>query len=414
MDKTVLKTIIFDQQKYLFEENHINRLTNDVNKDNEIVVISGVRRCGKSTLIHEIRSHLKNGNYYLNFDDERLIHFKVEDFQLLYELFIELFGEQQIFYFDEIQNIDGWERFIRRLYDLSIKVFVTGSNASMLSKELGTHLTGRYYQYELYPFSFTEFLAFKKVTLTEETIYSTQGKARIKSLFNEYFNYGGFPAYLQNKNKQYLKSLYESIIYRDVMVRHGLTNEKEILELLYYLASNVSRLASYNNLAKIIGVSNATTIKNYLEYLQNTYLLFVVNKFDFSVKKQIQNPKKIYFIDLALVRELGFYTSEDNGRLLENLVFLELKRNAKEVYYHKQKHECDFLIKEKNKIINAIQVCWSFSDPKTREREINGLMDAMDTYQLDKGLILTESEEEDFIKENHSIEVKPVWRWLIE
>ena len=198
------------------------------------------------------------------------------------------------------------------------------------------------------------------------------------------------------------------------MVRHGLTNEKEILELLYHLASNMSRLASYNNLAKIIGVSNATTIKNYLEYLQNTYLLFVVNKFDFSVKKQIQNPKKIYFIDLALVRELGFYTSEDNGRLLENLVFLELKRNAKEVYYHKQKHECDFLIKEKNKIINAIQVCWSFSDPKTREREINGLMDAMDTYQLDKGLILTESEEEDFIKENHSIEVKPVWRWLIE
>lgn len=415
MDRNTIISVILDQREAIKKTKYISRLAEyPIPDDNEIVVISGIRRCGKSVLLQEIRAGNKEKNYFLNFDDERLIQFTVDDFQPLLEIFFELFGNQSTFYFDEIQNIKGWERFARRLYDQGNKIYITGSNASMLSKELGTHLTGRFYQVELYPFSFKEFLALKKVEYNSKGLFTTTDKALLKNKFNEYFKKGGFPAYLQNSNKQYLKSLYESILYRDVMVRNNLTKEREILELVYYLASNVSKLVTYNSLKNVAGVQNATTIKKYLEYLQNTYLIFLINKYDFSLKKQIQNPKKVYLIDNAVSHELGFHTSEDNGRLLENLVFIELKRRCKEISYHKQKYECDFLIREKNKITQAIQVSWSIYEVKTRGREIRGLQEAMDLYNLKSGLILTENEEETITFDKQVIQVKPVWRWLLE
>lgn len=413
MDKESLKRIIFDQHNIQFKPTDIKRFS-ELHEDNQVVVLSGVRRCGKSTFLLELRQKLKESDYYLNFDDDRLVNFTIYDFQLLYETFIELYGEQKTFYFDEIQNIKGWERFVRRLHDYGNKIYITGSNASMLSRELGTHLTGRYYQNELFPFSFKEFLQIRKHKYNKQIIYKTKGKSELKAMFNEYFLKGGFPEYLQSGNKQYLTSLYENILYRDVMVRNGLTNEKELLELVHFIASNISKLISYNSLTKVIGVKNATTVKNYLSYLQNTYLLFLINKYDVSVKKQIQNPKKVYFIDVGLVRELGFYYNEDNGRLLENIVFIELKRRAKEIYYHNRKKECDFVIKEKNKIVEAIQVSWSIYNDETRKREIEGLIDALKTYNLNKGLILTESDEEQLVVENYNIEIKPVWKWLLQ
>jgi len=412
ISKKEISQIIADQQMLGFKPGDLQRLSSGFS-DSEVAVISGVRRCGKSTLLHEIRSKNTEKDYYFNFDDERLVNFKLDDFQLLYEVFIELFGKQSTFYFDEIQNVSGWERFVRRLHDYKNKVYITGSNASMLSRELGTHLTGRYYQQELFPFSFKEFLAFHKRAIPQKSFFNTEDKVQLHSDFASYFIKGGFPAYLQSGNSQYLKSLYESILYRDVMVRNGLTNEKEILELVHYLASNTSKLFSYNSLTKVIGVKNATTVKSYLSFLENTYLLFLVNKYDFSVKKQIQNPKKIYFIDLGLVRELGFHHSEDKGRLLENMVFIELKRRGKEVYYHSQKHECDFVIKEKNRIVEAIQVSWSVYNPSTREREIEGLLEALTCYKLREGLILTDDEEDAFTIKDFTIKVMPTWKWLL-
>lgn len=412
ISKNEISQIIADQQTLAFQPGDLPRLGSGFS-DNEITVISGVRRCGKSTLLHEIRSKNTEKDYYFNFDDERLINFKVDDFQLLYEVFIELFGKQTTFYFDEIQNVAGWERFVRRLYDYKNKVYVTGSNASMLSRELGTHLTGRYFQRELFPFSFTEYLKFRGRAIPQKPFFSTEEKVQLHSDFLIYFRKGGFPAYLQTGNSQYLKSLYESILYRDVMVRNDLTNEKEILELVYYLACNTSKLFSYNSLTKVIGVKNATTVKNYLGFLENTYLLFLVNKYDLSVKKQIHNPKKIYYIDLGIVRELGFHHSEDNGRLLENLVFIELKRRGREVYYHSQKHECDFVIKEKNQIVEAIQVSWSVYNQPTREREINGLVEALTNYKLKEGLILTDDEEDEITVNDYKIKVMPTWKWLL-
>ena len=413
MERQILKEVLLDQRALSLKPDDVLRYQ-PIAEDSEVVVLSGVRRCGKSTLLHEIRSTQNESDYFFNFDDERVLKFTVNDFQILTELFIELFGTQNTYYFDEIQNIEGWERYIRRLRDYGSKVFITGSNASMLSRELGTHLTGRYVRKELFPFSFKEFLRFKGVDHPETGLLSTNEKSLIKGQFNVYFESGGFPAYLKSGNKEYLKSLYESILYRDVMVRNNLTNEKELLELVYYFSSNVGKLMSYNSLAKVVGVKNASTISNYIAFLQDSYLIFMVNKYDVSLKKQMQNAKKGYLIDLGLLRTLAFHHTEDNGRLLENLVFLELKRRGKEIYYHNQKRECDFVIKEKTKIVEAIQVSWSIEDEFTYKREMAGLLDAVNTNGLKEGLILTETMDREIEVEGVRVRVKPVWKWMLE
>jgi len=414
MDKSILQSVIADQQKLEWHDNFLHRETPPYfSTSGEVTVISGIRRCGKSTLLQQIRKDADEKDYYLNFDDDRLIHFKVEHFQMLLELFIELYGNQHTFYFDEIQNVEGWERFVRRLHDYGNKVYITGSNASMLSRELGTHLTGRYISYELFPFSFKEYLKFNMVEITAQSFFNTEQKALIQKHFNTYFQKGGFPGYLQNNEMSYLKSLYESVLYRDIMVRNNLTNERELLELVFYLSSNVAKLTSYNALTKITGVANASTIKNYLDFLQNSYLTFITNKFDYSLKKQINNPKKIYFIDNAIVKMLGFSFSDNSGRMLENIVFLELRRRGYNLYYHKLKTECDFLVRKGSNITEAIQVTWSMPDLATRRREIAGIREAMEVYNLDSGLIITYGEEGIIAESGKTIEIKPAWKWFL-
>lgn len=414
MDRNILKIVINDQQEIRFRKEHVSRMRYvKMYNDKEIVVISGVRRCGKSTFLGELRASLPEKHFYLNFDDDRLMRFTVEDFQPLLELFIMNYGDQKICYFDEIQNIEGWERFVNRLYESGYKIYITGSNAKMLSRELGTFLTGRYYRTELYPFSFYEYLDYQKVKVTDEMIYSTKGKAKLYTLFNDYFDNGGFPAYLESKNDQYLKSLYESVIYKDVLVRNKLTNEKEVLELVYFLVTNVAKTFSYNSLAQIIGVSSASTVKNYLDFLQDTYLIFLVPKFDFSLKKQIQNAKKVYFIDNAMVRQLGFRFSDDSGRMLENMVYIELRRQQKEVFYHKNKKECDFLVREGAVITEAYQVTYVFENLSSRQRELDGLYEALQMYNLEVGYILTDDEETELVYKGKKIKVMMVWRWML-
>jgi uncharacterized protein len=411
--KDLLKTVIADQLNLSWNDSFVRReFPEALIKGEDIVVISGIRRCGKSTLLNQIRSACLEKDYYMNFDDERLLNFQVVDFQELHETFIELFGQQKTFWFDEIQNVPGWERFVRRLHEHGNKVFITGSNATMLSKELGTHLTGRYLRHELFPFSFKEFLLLKKFDFNQKKAYSTEGKAELRRLYNEYFISGGFPYYLKYKDDNYLKSLYESILYRDVMARHNLTGEKELKELVYLLASNVSRPFSNNRLAAAVGLKNATTVKNYLDFLQDTYLLFAVNKFDFSARKQLQNARKIYFIDNALIRKLGFVFSEDKGRFLENMVFIQLVRQGKEIFYFKGKGECDFLVRNGINITGAIQVCYALTDEKSREREIKGLFEALVTYNLDEGLILTDDTEETLNLQGKRINIIPVFKWM--
>lgn len=375
-----------------------------------IVILSGVRRCGKSTVLQVVRQQHLPADYYLNFDDDRLVHFSLADFQVLLELFIELFGEQNTFYFDEIQNVVGWERFIRRLHNQGKKVYLTGSNATMLSKELGTHLTGRHLLTIFSPFSFREYLAFYQYKIDSVHSLTTTQKGIIKRHFKTYVQEGGFPEFLQTKQPEYLKTLYENILYRDILARHHLPSEKILKELVYYLASHIGKDVSFNAIKNMLGVGSSTTIKDYVSYLEDAFLVFLVNQYHPSLKKQILAPKKIYFIDVAMAKMVGFRASEDRGRLLENLVYLELKRRKKEIYFHRDKKECDFLIREGTKITGAIQVCAELNALDTRKREYEGLLEAMDIYQLKEGLVLTEDEES---REKHVI-IKPIWKWLLE
>ena len=416
--KDLLKQIILEQQEILHAPNkrYVQRyIADEWLQTSEILIISGIRRCGKSVLMQQIRDRLVEKDFFFNFDDERLANFKLDDFQKLQECFVELFGEQHTYYFDEIQNIEGWERFVRRLYNAGNKIVITGSNARMLSRELGTHLTGRYIQVEIYPFSFQEYLAMNEIPVNAKTLYTTTGRATMVKSFVKYMECGGFPKFLQDGSVSYLTSLYESIIYRDILTRNGLTNEKEMLELMFYLASNATKRVTYSSLGKVVGIQHPDTIKNYLEYIQQTYLISQLFRYDPSVKKQMMSPKKIYFVDNAIIKRIGFNATENNGVFLENLVFIELKRRGWDVYYYADKKECDFIVRKGLHISDAYQVTIKMDSPQTREREIAGVREAMQAYSLSKGYILTfEGKETINFDDGTIVEVVPVWEWILQ
>ena len=416
--KDLLKQIILEQQEILHAPNkrYVQRyIADEWLQTSEILIISGIRRCGKSVLMQQMRDRLVEKDFFFNFDDERLANFKLDDFQKLQECFVELFGEQHTYYFDEIQNIEGWERFVRRLYNAGNKIIITGSNARMLSRELGTHLTGRYIQVEIYPFSFQEYLAMNEIPVNAKTLYTTTGRATMVKSFVKYMECGGFPKFLQDGSVSYLTSLYESIIYRDILTRNGLTNEKEMLEMMFYLASNATKRVTYSSLGKVVGIQHPDTIKNYLEYIQQTYLISQLFRYDPSVKKQMMSPKKIYFVDNAIIKRIGFNATENNGVFLENLVFIELKRRGWDVYYYADKKECDFVVRKGLHISDAYQVTLKMDSPQTREREIAGVREAMQAYSLSKGYILTfEGKETINFDDGTMVEVVPVWEWILQ
>lgn len=416
--KDLLKQIILEQQEILHAPNkrYVQRyIADEWLQTSEILIISCIRRCGKSVLMQQMRDRLGEKDFFFNFDDERLVNFKLDDFQKLQECFVELFGEQHTYYFDEIQNIEGWERFVRRLYNAGNKIIITGSNARMLSRELGTHLTGRYIQVEIYPFSFQEYLAMNEIPVNAKTLYTTTGRATMVKSFVKYMECGGFPKFLQDGSVSYLTSLYESIIYRDILTRNGLTNEKEMLEMMFYLASNATKRVTYSSLGKVVGIQHPDTIKNYLEYIQQTYLISQLFRYDPSVKKQMMSPKKIYFVDNAIIKRIGFNATENNGVFLENLVFIELKRRGWDVYYYADKKECDFIVRKGLHISDAYQVTLKMDSPQTREREIAGVREAMQAYSLSKGYILTfEGKETINFDDGTIVEVVPVWEWILQ
>lgn len=416
MDREKLKQLLLEQNQITSPPNTIPReLHHDINQFKKtpfITITSGVRRSGKSTLLHHMRSKYLDSSYYVNFDDERFVNFTVDDFQMLYEILIELFGDNDIFFFDEIQNIHGWERFVRRLYESGKKIHITGSNASMLSRELGTHLTGRHITFSLYPFSFKEFLRFKKYDYSKLDRLTTKQKSTLKRFFNEYLEKGGFPEYLQTEKTEYLKTVYENILFRDIITRYHLPHEKPIKEVVFFAVSNIGKEISFNNLRKLTNLTSATTIREYFEYLENSYLTFLIPRYSPSLKKQLYYNKKVYFIDTAMAKILGFRTSEDIGRILENIVFLHLKGKNKEIYFHKDKYECDFIIRDGINITKAIQVTRSLNDNK--KKEMNGLLEALQTYKLKEGLILTLDCEDKIVEDKKKIIIKPVWKWLLE
>lgn len=418
MKKDLLKSLLIDQaEQFKSRDLGITReklaQIQRYRKSSHAIVISGLRRVGKSTLLAQIahKFYTIGSYYYVNFEDERFLKFSAVEFNLLYETLLELFGERKTFLLDEIQNISGWEHFVRRMIDQGFKFYITGSNASLLSQELGTKLTGRYMPIELFPFSFTEFLVFRGQKIPSLNRLTTTQKMRLKRYLNGYVNMGGIPDALKYPEINLHKTLYDDVIYRDVAVRFKIEETKALKELTFYLLSNTSSLISFNKLKELLKLGSVNTVKNYIDYLQTSWLIFTINKYAYSIKKQQIANKKIYIIDTGLVKSVAFSFSENKGKLLENLVFLVLRRLTQEIYYYSTKNnlEVDFYL-PKHKLL--IQVCQNLADADTRKREVKALEESMKELNISSSIILTEDEEE--IETEDNVKIIPIYRWLVD
>ncbi|MBI4451757.1 ATP-binding protein [Candidatus Woesearchaeota archaeon] len=379
-----------------------------------VIVLTGLRRSGKSTLLRQIIHRLYGDEdfYYVNFEDERLFNFPAENFNMIYESLVELFGEKTTFFIDEIQNVSHFEAFVRRFYESGFKFFITGSSAKLLSKEIGTKLTGRHVDIVVRPFSFIEYLESQKFRWDRKSIFKTTVRAEIKRHFAHFLTEGGMPEYVQYKDPEILTRVYEDIVMKDIVVRYKVDDAKQLKELYQYLITTLSQRFSYNSLRKFIRISSANTIKKYIGYLEETYFADQVSKFDYSLKKQIINDKKFYVADNGFISKISMKFTGDNGWLLENLVFATLKSEG-DVFYYANRNECDFILAEDRRVKEAVQVCWNLTQTN-KERELGGLLEAMDRFKLKRGMILTNDQEEDIEVRGKKVAVMPVWKWLLK
>lgn len=411
-----LKEVYLDQ-KLVFESKS-NLISRDIDltiylKTSQIVIISGVRRCGKSSLLNLISKEmgLQEKDYcYFNFDDDRIIP-DTEILDQLYSLHRQLYDTKAVYFLDEIQNVVGWEKFVNRLYESGLKVFVTGSNASLLSSEISSSLTGRNKTIELLPFSFAEYLRFKNVEINIQFLNS-DSKATLIREFNNFMETGGFPLVVKEGDPELLGTYFKDILYRDIIARYKINQVEAIRQIGIYFASNIAKLFSYATLQNISGVKSTASMNDYLHYYTQAYLFFYLRKFDYSLKKQILNPRKAYAVDQGLANRLGFGFSTNKGRILENIVYLQLLRHKAEPFYHANKGECDFLLKQGLEITQAIQVCYSLND-SNYAREINGLLEAITEYKLSKGLLIVFDSEIKAEELPKNIEIIEIWKWLL-
>lgn len=385
----------------------------------EIIDLVGPRRSGKSSILKLIIKRLKlNGNFlYINFEDPFFVdHNYPQIIEELTLVFKEYFNQDlKYVFFDEIQEINHWEKAVRKLRDgEKFKIFITGSSSKLLSGEISTLITGRHLSYKVFPLSFAEFIFFKKIYLKSKKDIILQEK-KLLSEFGEYLKIGGFPEAVLSDNQELLKNYFFDILQKDIVMRYDV-REKDILEkMAVYLLSNAGNIISIESLKEMFNISFAAA-DSYLGYLKDSFLIFELIQFSFSLKKQSKALKKIYAVDIGLANNVSFKFSEDKGRALENIVFLELKKDGKEIYYYKTKNnlEIDFLVKEKAEIKSLIQVAWSLDDEKTKEREIKNLSIALDELKLKNGLVLTYNEEDEIKLNNKIIKIKPVFKWLLE
>lgn len=415
MDKQALKNIATDQKNAFMNKSGLIDRDTDVNnflKTSQVVIISGVRRCGKSSLLYLIKEKLglkENQFCYFNFDDER-INTDVSIFNELYALHLEMYDTEPVFFFDEIQIIPGWQKFVNRMHEQGKKIFVTGSNAQLLSSEIATSLTGRAKILELFPFSFAEYLRFFDKNYDLNAL-STPKKAALKADLTRYLEMGGFPLVIKEADLELLNGWFQDILYRDIVARYKLTSTDALRQIAVFLLTNIGKLFSYATLQQISGVKSSKSVKDFLTYFENSYLFYYLKKFDYSVKKQIMNSRKVYAIDNGVANRIGINFSKNTGRLMENAVFVELMRRKKEVYYFKGKNECDFLITENLKPFLAIQLTYELTETSFA-RETAGLLEAMETYKIPKGLLITFEEVHDFQIEN--IETVTLYEWLLK
>ncbi len=421
MNKSIIKQILFEQNEEIekiFQERLVSReiiaKSRALFKTGLIKVIIGVRRCGKSVLAHFILKDKKYG--YINFDDERLIGIKIGDLNYFLEVLQEIIPDCAFLLLDEIQNINGWELFVNRLKRNGYNITITGSNSKLLSKELADHLTGRHFSIELYPFSFKEFLMLKDFAVREKDLFISQKKAKIKMYLEEYIQYGGLPEVIKIEPKmQYLRELYGKIITRDIISRYKVKFINDLKEVAVYAISNFASKMSYHKIRNIFEMKSVHTVKNYVNYLEDAYLLFQVNAFSFKLKQQFKLPKKLYCIDTGIINAIVPKNTVDKGRIMENVVYIELKRRGKEVYFYSQAgYEVDFLIREERVVKQLMQVCYSLEDEDTKKRELKALLKASEELNCGDLTIISHDTETEIRMNKKKIKIISLWRWLLQ
>ncbi len=414
----LIKQILVEQREIILSKDiGVERevLVDVVKKKNLpfVHIITGIRRCGKSTLFRQIIKTLFNDTdfFYINFEDERLFNFNAQDFNFILESSIELFGEKKNIFIDEIQNVKNFETFIRRLSDSGYKFYLTGSNANLLSKEIGSKLTGRHIDTYLTPFTFKEYLKFHKYSFKPENLYKTTERSLIKKHFQNYLFKGGMPEFLQYESVEILSGTYEDIVIKDIAVRYKIDNYVRLKELYQFVITNFGKRFSYNSLRKVIDLGSVNTVINYLHYFEDSFLGKKTNKFDYSLKKQIANDKKMYIIDNGFISIISTSLTKDKGWLLENLIYNVLNQFY-DIFYYSNKNECDFVCSKDKNISQLVQVTFELNNIN-EEREISGLAEAMRVFGLNKGFILTFDTEEEINIPQGIISVIPVWKYLL-
>lgn len=430
MDKNEILTILEDWNFWRKEldtgierPSYLQKLKNFFPTE-QVVVITGARRSGKSFLMRQFAKALtnngvkKNEILIVNFEDPRFVELDARLLQKIYEVYLEtLHPEARPYVFlDEVQEVQDWEKWVRTTQELKkTHVILSGSNARLLSQELSTLLTGRHRDLTVFPLSFKEFLKFNNLVV-EDSLDLTSQRVEIRALLNQYLEFGGFPeVVLEGEKKEILLTYFDDILSKDLVRRYRVRKAEKLKTLAKFYLTNISSPTTFNSTRKFLELS-ADTVEKFSGYLSSAYLTFFLKRFSFKVKEQERSPRKVYAIDPGLANAVGFRFSQNWGHLAENIVFLELERRkaadpSLETFYWKdvRQREVDFLVKRDLKTEQLIQVCWELTQPETKNRELQGLRKAMKELGIRKGLVITEGEE----MEEGAIRFVPLWKWLL-
>ncbi len=404
----------FLSKDYIVRDNSVR--AREFLKNDLIKVITGPRRAGKSVFSFLL---LKDENFaYLNFDDEKLLSIKDHD-EIIKAVF-EVYPGSQFIFFDEIQNLENWELFVNKLQRRGYNLILTGSNANLLKKELSTVLTGRYIPVEIFPFSFAEFLKAKNLRLNQEEKKLPEVKGKILNYLYEYLKNGGFPEVVV-KNMDaglYLETLFDAVLFKDVVKRHNVRFSQQIYNLALYLLSNACSEFTFTRLRNSLEFRSTSTVQKYLDYLEESYLFFSLNRFSFKMKEQVKTPRKAYAVDNGFILARAFQTSANSGKLMENLVLREILRNGyrlnETVFYYKTRNgkEVDFVLKEGLKITALLQACFDVENIETKNREIKALCEAGEELECNKFLLITWDYEGEEACKKGTIHYIPLFKWL--
>ena len=358
------------------------------------VVLTGVRRCGKSTLQLQLMRRIA-GAAYCNFEDTRLFGMGPEDFPAFLSVLDELTGPGGPVFLDEVQEVAQWQRLVRALLDRGRPVCVTGSNASLMGRELGAKLTGRHLSYEVFPFSYAEYLAFT-------------AKERAAESLRSYLDDGGFPAFLRERQDQVLQELLRDVVGRDIAARYALRETRHVMNLILFLLASTGQPVSFQSLTKNLGIPTVGQTSRYMEYLQDAYLLFAVPKFSHAFRQRVVAPAKYFAIDNGLRRTNSPQVQSDLGHRLENAVALHLRRKTRDLNYAAERDlwECDFITPDA-----AIQVCVELT-PANRGRELRGVIEGTRLRGRRRAVVITLDQTDRLIEEGIEIKVLPAWRWM--